>query len=153
MKKSTKTPIITLCVFLIVGGYFGWQAYRLGSFYKDAQKTMDDVQEFWKEYESKPQYYYREFSKACDNLLESYKDYTDYPYNISLDNNPVMPEAILREDPKRITVWSKDHISVTVLDFGEGGFHITWKKDRAGKWNLFLGGSPDEGHVVYTGHS
>jgi hypothetical protein len=149
MTKKKKNLIIIVSVFLVVGGYFGWQAYKMANFYDGAQETMQDAQAFWTEYESQPQNYYIELSKACDSLLESYKEYTDYPYNISLDNNPVMPETILREDPKRITVWAKDHISVTMLTIGDGGFHITWKKDPSGKWNLFLGGSPDEGHVVY----
>jgi hypothetical protein len=111
------------------------------------------LQEFWKEYESKPQYFYSEFSKACDSLLESYKTYTNYPYNIPVEGNPAVPEIILQEEPKRITVWSKDHISVTVLEFGDGGFQITWKKDPADKWNLFIEGSPDDGHVVYERQS
>ena len=121
----------------------------MASFYQGAQETMQDVQEFWKEYESKPQHFYGEFSKACDGLLESYKTYADYPYDIPVEGNPAVPEIILQEEPKRITVWSKDHISVTVLEFGDGGFQITWKKDPADKWSLFIGGSPDEGHVVY----
>jgi hypothetical protein len=149
VKKSRKNLIITVGVLLFVGGYFGWRAYELGSFYQDAQKSMQDVQEFWKEYESKPQSYYWEFSRACDGLLDSYRTYTDYPYSIPLEDNPVVPEIILEEEPKEITVWSEDHISVTVLSLGEGGFHITWKRNP-GSWELFLGGSPEEGHVVYT---
>ena len=82
MKKSTKNILIIVGVLLVVGGYFGWQAYKMASFYQGAQETMQDVQEFWKEYESKPQYFYGEFSRACDGLLESYKTYADYPYDI-----------------------------------------------------------------------
>jgi hypothetical protein len=116
-------------------------------------QQFSDVQEFWKEYEAKPEHFYVEFAQACERLLMDYGGYSDYPFDIEVEDNPNVPEIIQMESPDRIVVWSKNHISIMMVSItDEAGFHITWKQDpaNASEWHLFLGGSTQEGYTVYT---
>lgn len=147
MKKSTMIIIVIIAgSLLLIGGIGVWLSVR------SASQMFSEVSRFWEKYESKPQSYYIELSEACDKILNAYHDYTDYPLYIPIENNPSIPDIILSEEPKLITIWSKTHISITLIHIGEGmGFHITWKKDWTNNtWNLFLGGDVNEGKIVYT---
>ena len=135
--------IILVLVAAIAGRYAAYSVSR----------QFGEVQEFWQDYESRPEYFYVELAQACDRLLADYGGSADYPFEIQVQDNPNVPEIIQLEKPNRIIVWSRNHISLTMVRLSdEAGFHITWKQDPAeeSEWHLFIGGSEQEGYTVYT---
>ena len=151
MKKKTIiiTVVIAIGILVLVGGIGVWLTIR------SASQIFREVPQFWDTYGSKPRSYYIEFSQACDRILKIYSEYKEYPLYIPVENNPAIPDIIMSEEPKLITIWSDTHISITLVHIGEGsGFHITWKKNWTDNtWNLFLGSDIDEGTIVYTKQS
>jgi hypothetical protein len=155
MKKKSTMYIIILVIFActLIIGYGGWKVYQVFSFVGEARQLMGDTTRFWDEYESKPQSYYETFAQACNDLLRIYGGYTNYPFYIPTEDNPTLPAAIELAEPQAITVWSRRHMSVTVLEFRDNpemGFHITCKGEPDGTLNVFLGGNSNEGYNVFT---
>jgi hypothetical protein len=158
VKKKSNTYIIivvviSVCTILI--GYGGWKVYRVLSFVGDTRQMIGDTSDFWKKYESKPQSYYENFARDCKDLLRTYSSYTNYPFYIPTEDNHTLPPTIVEADPKSIAVWSRRHMSVTVVslrDNPEMGIHITCKGEPDGTVNIFLGGDSNEGYNVFTSH-
>jgi hypothetical protein len=159
VKKKSNTFIIIIILVIFAGtiliGYGGWKVYQVLSFVGDARQMMGDTSDFWENYESKPQSYYENFAQACTDLLHTYGGYTDYPFYIPTEDNPTLPPTIVKANPKSITVWSRRHMSVTVVSLGdnpETGIHITCKGKPDGTLDIFLGVDSNEGYNVFTSH-
>jgi hypothetical protein len=155
VKKKSSTHIIILVVFacIVLIGYGGWKVYQVFSFVGDARQMIGDTSDFWNKYGSQPQSYYETFAQACNDLLRTYGSYNDYPFYIPTEDNSALPAAIELAEPQAITVWSRRHMSVTVVEFRDNpemGFHITCKGKPDGTLNIFLGGDSNEGHNVFT---
>lgn len=152
--ETKRIVIIIMTIFCIGMIYAGITIF---SFIFTGNKMMDQTYRFWGVYEKQSPSYYEEFSKACDSILAAYGKYVDYPFDIKIEANPAIPAIIIATDPKAITIWSKDHISVlvvTIADSDDMGYHIIWKRslEDPSKWDLFLGPNVHEGPIVYTKH-